>query len=234
MDNNEKMFLVDLPSGGDCYKYKQSFVYITPMTVSDENIIASDVLHKKNNVLNVLLKRKVCDSGDLTVDDLCRADRDAIALALYRISYGNIYKTKMLDSDDRLVDVEYDIANLKYKDLTYSSDNDGLYDYKLNDDFIKFKILSVKEENEVYEELYNIKETEDVFNVYLKRNIVSINGNKDREYIIQWLNDVDFGDKVDLFEFIIFNTPNIQDLFIVGDTLFDDIVKQYNMPKKPI
>lgn len=153
--------ILPLPSNGECYDHKKSRIPVAYLTASDENIIASPNMYRDGNIIDVILKRKILDK-DINVEELCKGDRDAIVLWLRATGYGTDYPILARHPKTRKeYQVNVKLDTFKYHPFNLIGDENGYFDYTTeNGDLLKFKYLSVKEEDEIKDDI--ISEVTDV------------------------------------------------------------------------
>lgn len=255
--------VIPLPSKGQCYKHKKSRIPVAYLTGSDENIIASPNMYRDGKLIDIILKRKILDKT-INVDELVSGDRDAITLWLRATAYGNEYPiTATNPTTGKQYDTTIDLTKFEYNKFDLEGDKNGLFEYKLGKNILKFKFLTRNDENELRkilmsqisdtnkvailknvasiadalsrvdvtdEERANIKEDIDEIssiinesiNEYDNENIypktvteqmvvhtVSINGNTDREYIRNFIENMRAGDARKYRDFIVDNRPGV-------------------------
>lgn len=218
--------MVELPSKGECYPHKKRAVKVGYLLASDENIIFSPKLRRERKIGETLLRRKVLDD-DVNVDELCSGDREAILLWLRKTGYGNEYT---VPTTKEVIDLSY----LTYEEFNYFGDENGHFDYLVpNGDLIKYRILSHKEEIDLIMDYLTSENSslsdETTIKVILEALImqtVSINGNSNREYIRDYINNMPQEELVSYQIFVYHNTPKLNNpnvIYDFGDTLFYDI-----------
>ena len=82
--------MIPLPSKGECYAHKKSYLPVAYLTAADENLITSRNMYENGSMINTILERKILDKS-IRVSDLCKGDRDAIAIWLRATAYGSEY-----------------------------------------------------------------------------------------------------------------------------------------------
>ena len=142
--------IIPLPSNGQCYAHKKGRIPVAYLTASDENLIASPNMYRDGKLLDVILRRKVLDKS-INVDDLCTGDRDAIILWLRATAYGDEFPISVSDRETgKRFDTVVKLSSLKYDELTLEGDENGCLTFTMdNNDVIKFRYLSKREEIEL-------------------------------------------------------------------------------------
>lgn len=219
---------VELPSKGECYPHKKGKVPVAYLTASDENIIVSKELRSKRMVSDTLLERKILDKS-FNVKELCIGDRDAILLWLRKTSYGNKYKVVEVNEYGKRKETIIDLEKITYSDFNYFGDENGLFEYLTkNGDELKYRLLTHNIEDEVLDKILNMSSTEyesvwDIVRMLLTSQTVSINGNKEMDYITFYINEMDIRDLANYLNFVMHNTPRVNIDIRIGDSLFYDI-----------
>lgn len=256
--------ILPLPSNGECYSHKKNRIPVAYLTASDENIIASPNMYRDGKIIDVILERKILDK-DIKVDELCKGDRDAIVLWLRATGYGPDFPIVATHPETRKqYPVNVKLDTFKYYPFNLKGDENGYFEYTANNgDIIKFKYLSVKEEDELREELISrstdyekfstikylnslrssianmslnegdVKELEDCMedmkdildveniefnaeNMYsfsitnqMVEYTMSINGNEDKEYIKNYIENMRAKDAFEYRNYVNDNTPGV-------------------------
>jgi hypothetical protein len=185
---NQPYDIISLPSGGKVYKNKKGKVKVAFMTTADENILTSPNLLESGDFLEILINRKLLES-DLRYADLIPGDRDAIMIWLRATGYGEMYPVTILDENDVPFETEVDLSKLPVNYLNQEPDVDGLFTMTLpmSKSVVKYKILSVGEVSELDKLAEFLKEENGLLNTYptllLENQIVEVDGNRDRDFI---------------------------------------------------
>jgi hypothetical protein len=198
-DSNTQQFEIpfdelELPSKGLLYPGNASTTKVQYLTASDENVLTSPNLIKNGKVLEVLLERKIVDSP-IPLKDYLVGDRNAIMIWLRATGYGEIYTVKLTDpTTAEEFEYDVDLSNLSSKELGAEPDENGLFDFELpkSKKKIKFKLLTVGDESAILKksEMINKKLKTQISNTLtyrLETQIVSVDGNTDKNYISQFV-----------------------------------------------
>lgn len=189
--------VIELPSKGLLYPGKNSTIKISYLSGMDENILTSQNLIKNGKVLDVLLERKLKDSP-IPVGDLLVGDRNAIMIWLRATGYGEMYPVKLTDPNtfDEF-DYEVDLTKLKIKPLGAEPDENGLFSFELPraKKQIKFKLLTVSEESAILKMSdARAKATKspimNTLTYRLATQIVEIDGNRDKNFISKYVENM--------------------------------------------
>lgn len=258
--------ILPLPSNGECYSHKKNRIPVAYLTAADENIIASPNMYRDGKVIDTILERKILDK-DIKVEDLCKGDKDAIILWLRATGYGPDFPIVTVNPNtQKKYPITVKLDTFKYLPFNLKGDKNGYFEYKANNgDLIKFKYFSVKDEEEIKNDIiaritsiekYNalkylnnfkyclnklnlnegdIKEIEDCIadindiinfeNLDLSQNeedafsygitsqmiqyTISVNGNDDREYIKNYIENMRSKDALDYRRYVNDNTPGV-------------------------
>lgn len=221
---------IELPSKGECYSHKKDRVPVAYLTAADENIIVSKELRSKRKVSDILLERKILDKS-FNVKDLCIGDRDAILLWLRKTGYGNEYKVTEVDESGKNKETIIDLDKVTYDDFNYFGDENGYFEYLTkNGNEIKYRLLTHDIEEEVLDKILNLSSTEyedesiwDIVRMLMASQTVSVNGNKDTDYIASYIKKMDIRELASYLNFVMYNTPRVNIDIRIGDSLFYDI-----------
>lgn len=180
--------IIPLPSKGECYPHKKGSLPVAYLTAADENLITSRNMYENGSMIDIILERKILDKS-IRVADLCKGDRDAIAIWLRATAYGSDYPIVATYQGEEIQST-IDLSNIKFLDFNLKGDENGWFDYKTgNGDEIKFKILTSGEESDL------------VKNNMLANDIInrsSIVENMDKS--INYIDGVESNDKEEVIE----------------------------------
>lgn len=204
---NSSFDVLPLPSGGKIYKSKKPSVKVSFINTLDENILSSGNLLQSGEWLEILINRKLLDR-DLRYKDLHIGDRNAIMIWLRATAYGNMYPVTMLDENNVPFDTQIDLATLKTKQLGDTPDDDGNFDYfcPMSKSAIKFKFLNVQQVEELEKMLTDEQEAGIIVNnektYKLQMHIVEVDGNRDEDFIYDFIDNMRPMDSNGLLEHI--------------------------------
>jgi hypothetical protein len=189
--------VIPLPSRGLLYPGQQGTVKVEYMTAMDENILTSPNLIKSGKVLDVLLERKVKESP-VPFEELLVGDRNAIMIWLRATGYGEMYPVKLTDPTSGVeFETEIDLSTLKTKELPegVEPDEKGEFSFLLpkSKKKIKFRLLTVGDEKSIVSrsEKYEKATKSQISNALtyrLQAQIKEVDGNRDINYIQQFVN----------------------------------------------
>lgn len=170
--------VIPLPSKGQCYKHKKSRIPVAYLTAADENIIASPNMYRDGKLIDIILKRKILDKS-INVDELVSGDRDAITLWLRATAYGNEFPiTATNPNTGKQYDTTVDLSKFEYNKFDLEGDENGLFEYRVGKNVIKFKYLTRGDEVKLREELMN--QMSDSNKITILKNLSYIKESLDR------------------------------------------------------
>lgn len=202
---NQPYDLIPLPSEGKLYPNKKKVVKVAYLTTADENILTSPNLVESGDFLEILINRKLLEPS-LRYSDLIPGDRNAIMIWLRATGYGEMYPITIYDNDGKAFDTEINLSELKTVKLNVDPEEDGLYSFALpvSKNRVKFKILTIGEMEELEEEYESRKDdlVSSDATILLQAQIVSINENKDRTFINDYIESMRVLDAKKLREYM--------------------------------
>jgi hypothetical protein len=108
-------------------------------------------------MIDIILERKILDKS-IRVSDLCKGDRDALAIWLRATAYGPDYPV-VVNYEGEEIEATIDLNDINYLDFNLKGDENGWFEYTTqNGDVLKYKILSYKEEQELFEKNIHVTE----------------------------------------------------------------------------
>lgn len=180
--------MIPLPSKGECYAHKKAKIPVAYLTAADENLITSRNLYNSGSMIDIILERKILDKS-IRVADLCKGDRDAIAIWLRATAYGPDYPV-VAPYNGEEIETNIDLSNIEYLDFNLKGDENGWFDYNTESgDLLKFKILTYKDEE-------NIIHKGIISDELSNRVLIVENINK----CISMIDEIDSNDKSDIIE----------------------------------
>jgi hypothetical protein len=208
--------IVSLPSKGIYYANRKSEVTVEYMTSKDEDILSTSSLIENGTVLDILLKNKIKDTG-INTDELLVGDRNAILLFLRASSYGEEYEVKVTDPrNGNTFPSKVNLTKLKAKEIKHLPDDRGEFSLKVpvRKKLVKFKILNYKEINHV---LKTAEAKQDAYStsynefgsLKLKAEIVEVEGNRNKDYIVSFVDALPARDSAELKKRIQEVTPDV-------------------------
>lgn len=205
--------ILPLPSNGECYPHKKSRIPVAYLTAADENIIASPNMYRDGKIMDTILERKILDK-DIKVNELCKGDRDAIALWLRATGYGTDFPVVAKHpKTGKEYPVNVNLDTLKYYPFNLKGDDNGYFEFVTErGDIFKFKYLSVVEEDEIRDENLSHMTDFDKYTIHKYINYINhVVGKMDIEQDDKKELDACFADVNDILklESIDINTDNI-------------------------
>ena len=187
--------IVDLPSKGYFYPETSPLssgkLELKYMTAKEEDILTSQNLIKQGTVIDILLQSLIVDKT-VKVEDLLIGDKNAIMVAARILGYGKDYDFTY-DGEEQKVDlttlkpIELDESQLK------KGSNQFEYVLPKSERKITFKLLTGKDEKNIDAE---VKAREKLggsstgeLTTRLKNIITSVDGNVDRSYINNFVDN---------------------------------------------
>lgn len=204
---NAPFDVIPLPSKGKLYKNKKANIRLAYMTTADENILTSPNLLESGEFLEIIINRKILEP-DLRYKDLTVGDRNAIMIWLRATAYGEMYPVTLLDEFDKPFETEINLNELNNIELGAEPDSDGYFDFKLpvTKTDIKFRMLTVGDVEDI-EVMVDADKSNNVpvnnLSTYrMERQLVEVNGNRDRNYIRDFANSMRIADAKALNDYI--------------------------------
>lgn len=181
--------IIPLPSRGECYRHKKGNIPVAYLTAADENLITARNLYENGSMIDIILERKILDKS-IRVSDLCKGDRDAIAIWLRATAYGPDYPI-VANYKGEEIESTINLADIKFLDFNLTGDENGWFEYKVVDsgDVIKFKILSSGEESDL------VKKNSVAEDIIMRNTVV---GYMDKS--VDFINSTDKSDKGEVIE----------------------------------
>jgi len=204
---NAPFDVIPLPSRGKLYRTKKENIKVAYMTTADENILTSPNLLQSGEFLEILINRKILESG-LRYRDLTVGDRNAIMIWLRATAYGEMYPVTLLDELDEPFDTEINLNELKTIELPVDPDDEGYFDYILpvTKTPIKFKILTCGDVDDIELKIKQEKDNNVLVNntstYKMEKHLIEVNGNRNRNYIKDFATSMRIADAKALNDYI--------------------------------
>ena len=204
---NAPFDLIPLPSRGKLYRNKKANVKLAYMTTADENILSSPNLLQSGQFLEILMNRKILDP-EIRYKDLTIGDRNAIMLWLRATAYGEMYPVTILDELGDPFETEINLNELKENELVAEPDEKGefLFELPITKNVIKFKFLTCGDVDDIERILEKERERNVLVNnastYRLERQIVEVNGNRDKRYIQDFASSLRIADAKAFNEYV--------------------------------
>ncbi len=202
---------IQLASEGVCYQNGQKTVKIKYMTADAEDILYSPELINSRRVLDVVLREGVLDSGGLDVDDMLSGDRNQLLLELRKTGLGNDYKPGKMKCPSCGEEHEptIDLNLFTAKGVLEDPDEKGEFEVCLpvTKKKIKFRFMTGQDEKAIGKSgktlpgKTKIKYEKLVTERYL-RQIMELDGNRDKGYIKKFISIMPLKDSAFLREYV--------------------------------
>jgi hypothetical protein len=200
--------VVPLPSGGVFYKNKKKSVKVGYLTASDENILMGGGLDITTN----LIRNKLYEP-DMKVEDLLEGDVEAILVFLRNTGFGPELNLNLVDPGTKKTfqtTVLLDRLSIIQGDLP---DENGLFTIKLprTNSEIKLKPLTYGEVMEISKlsESYPQGRTVPKVTWRLNKEIVEVDGSKDRSIISKFIDQLPIMDSKFIRNYMNLNEPRL-------------------------
>jgi hypothetical protein len=200
--------VVPLPSGGVFYKNKKSSVKVGYLTANDENII----LGGGTNLTMDLIRAKLYEP-DMKPEDLVETDIEAILIFLRNTSFGpEIQMTVNDPKTNKSFEAVVSLAELNIK-KGVEPDAEGLFETTLpvSNSVVKIKPLTLGQINEITEMVDQYPKGRPAPRITwrLERQIVEVDGSRDRSQIAQFVSRMMIADSKHIRKFLDDNEPRL-------------------------
>lgn len=207
--------VVTLPSQGFFYKNKKKSVKVGYLTAADENFLANYASGRGNqdNFIISLLRSKIYEN-DIRPDELLEGDIQAILIFLRNTSFGPEYNVSIVDPDtEKSFTTTILLDELNIKNTIVKPDQEGLFTTTLPrlGSSVKLKLLSYGETMEIEKmaEQYPVGRVAPIVTWKLNKQIVEVNGNRDRETIAKFIETLPILDSKHIKNFLRENEPKL-------------------------
>ena len=187
--------VVDLPSKGyfyiDGHPLSSGKVEVKYMTAKEEDILTSQNLIKQGTVIDILLQALIVDKT-INIHDLLVGDKNAIMVAARVLGYGKEYEFEY-DGEEKSVDLsKLEPVKLDFSKFT-KGENEFSFKLPTSERTITFKLLSGQDEKKIDAELKALekisKSRSSELTTRLKTMLLSVDGNSEKEYIINFVEN---------------------------------------------
>lgn len=205
--------IVTLPSQGKYYKNKKKSVKVGYLTASDENLLANVGKISGEQMIQRLVRSKLYEP-DMNPNDMLEGDIEAILIFLRNTSFGTEYNFSLVDPEtgnkfERSILLE----ELTFKTPETEPDENGLYETKLpkSSAVVKLKPLTYGESTELEKmaDEYPANMIAPKATWRLSRQIVELNGNKDKGEIVKFIEQMPIMDSKYISNFLKNNEPRV-------------------------
>ena len=141
--------IVTLASGGKVYPKSHPLssgkVEMRYMTAYDEDILTNASYISEGVVLDKLLEALI--TSDIDIKDIASVDKDGLIIHARIVSYGKMYPVLVTDpTSGKSLKREVNLSKISAVDFKLESDDNGEFDYQINED-IKLKFRYAVSEN---------------------------------------------------------------------------------------
>jgi hypothetical protein len=224
--------IVELPSKGLVYPENHPLrigtVEMKYMTAKEEDILTNQNYISKGIVLDKLLE--ALTMGKIDIKDIIPGDKNAILIASRVLGYGKDYSftyggkeynVDLSTIDNKPFDTSLITSKGTFKFILPNSGNE-----------IEFKILTNKDEEKIKEEIEGLKklnkETSSEVTTKLKHQIISIDGNSDKNHIKNFVyNYLLAADSRALRLYMSSISPDVD---LTYKTIINDVEEDINIP----
>lgn len=199
--NNFPTEVISLPSKGLLYPedspLRSGTIELKYMTAAEEDILTTQSLIKQGVVLDKLFQALIVTP--IKYNDLIGADKDAIMIAARILGYGKMYDaTCTCPECEKESKVSFDLNTLKEKEFDIEKAemidaNAFKFILPASQREVIFKLLTHGDEKKIQLELENLKKTNKSginkdLTTRLKYIIISVDGNDDKKYISEFVD----------------------------------------------
>ena len=191
---------IELPSKGHFYPEDNPLssgkVEMKYMTAKEEDIITSVNLIQQGVVLDKLLETLVIDKS-INLDDILIGDKNALIVGARILAYGKNYEFNYIDSLGEKVKGKIDLTKLKETkvDLSKFEKGQNIFNFTLpkTERQIVFQLTTNNLEKQISTEVDALKkvykDVEPENSTRLKYQIISVDGNQDRKFINNFVDN---------------------------------------------
>ena len=188
IDDSSPYDVITLPSLGKIYPNKKGKINVAYLNASDEDLLTSPNLYQTGEIIPRILRKKILDRN-IDPNNLSQGDINKILIFLRLTSYGKDYPIKVFPPKGEPFETTVDLTKIKAKEMVQEPDENGLFSVNLptNNDLVKYKILSYREETEIQKSIDEQKisgEKNVIFN-----DLQRLEDHLNKEY--EWINKND-------------------------------------------
>ena len=186
--------IVELPSKGILYpedsELAKGVIEMKYMTAREEDILTNQNYIKNGTVLDKLMKSLIVSK--INYDDLLIGDKNAIMIAARVLGYGPNYSFEVNDEEHTV-----NLSTLDNKPLNEELFSSGVNEFSFtlpkSQYLITFKLLTHKDEQDISREIEGLKklnkDNSPELSTRLKYLIVSVNGERDKKIIREFVDN---------------------------------------------
>jgi hypothetical protein len=204
--------VVPLPTKGRFYKPQRESFKVGYLTAEDENILMSPNMIK-DGIIYQLLRNKIYEPG-FDINQLLDVDVQAILIFLRNTSFGNEYVFKLNDpKTGRMFEVSVNIDEINYIPPKHEPEPDGLFTIHLpkSSSTVKCKLLNLGDQRELekLKDSYPSNIVVPSVTKKLERTIVELDGSKDRQKIVTFIQQMPIADSKYIRNFLLDCEPKL-------------------------
>lgn len=202
-----------LPSMGLFYSSGTNTLYVKYVTAKEENILTQPSLMDNGFGLDLVLDSVIINK-EVAVEDLLVGDMHSLMLYLRSTSYGDKFPiVSTCPSCSTSAETSFNLSTLGAKEMQVMPDDNGLFEFwmpkmKINGEkvIIKFRPLRIRDEREINDviskERILDKAYTSVVTQRFEKQIVSINGIEDKQFIRKMVKKFPLRDSSQLRNFM--------------------------------
>jgi len=191
---------IELPSKGHFYTEDNPLssgkIEMKYMTAKEEDILTSVNLIQQGVVLDKLLETLIVDKS-IKLDDILIGDKNALIVGARILAYGKNYEFNYVDSFGENTKGKIDLTKLKETEVDLSDVEKGrnIFTFKLpkTERQLVFQLTTSKLEKQISVEVEALKKVykdiEPENSTRLKYQIISVDGNEDRKFINNFVDN---------------------------------------------
>lgn len=202
-----------LPSMGLFYSSRTSTLYVKYVTAKEENILTQPSLMENGFGLDLVLDSVIINK-EVPVEDLLVGDMHSLMLYMRSTSYGDKFPIiTQCPSCSVSAETSFNLSTLGAKEIQVMPDDNGFFEFwmpkmKINSEkvVIKFRPLRMKDEREINDAINKEKSSDkkytSVVTLRFEKQIVSINGIEDKNFIRKMVKKFPLRDSSELRNFM--------------------------------
>ena len=178
-------YIVNLPSRGKIYPesspLRSGQVEMRHMTSFHEDILANASYAREGILYEKLIENLLVTPG-VTVQDFSNQDLEYLIISARIHGYGATYPVLVTDPETgKVLDREINLHDVQFKPFDVDSNENGEFEYTRPDtnDLIKFKYLTLPDSKKISDD--------STVSDFLRLSIQEINGNRNREFIENYI-----------------------------------------------
>jgi hypothetical protein len=205
MDFNLPHDVVSLPSKGVFYKPKKESLKVGYLTAADENLLTSPNIFK-DGIVYSLMKSKIYEPG-FDVNQMLEVDIQAVLIFLRNTSFGSEYDYSLVDpKTNNRFDASVVVEEINIKNPTQNPDDNGFFEFMLpkSKKNVKLKLLTLGDNREIdkMQDQYPQGMVAPTVTRRLEKQIVSLDGDTNKESISKFVNQMPIMDSKEIRKFI--------------------------------